>query len=135
MRILAWLLFLAAAPAAQAQMYKCTEGGKTRYSDKPIPDCKDARSIAPPTTAAPTTKATEPTKAAAQPAKPAARSAAQTSRAALTPEEQVQENRYWESRCRTLREEEQWLQSPRGQKLENHAARLGQVRQSLAACR
>lgn len=42
MKILACLLLLLAAPAAQAQMYKCTEGGKTRYSDKPISDCKNA---------------------------------------------------------------------------------------------
>jgi|SRR6185295_14849794 len=42
MRALACLLLLIAAPAVQAQMYKCTEGGKTRYSDKPISDCKNA---------------------------------------------------------------------------------------------
>jgi Domain of unknown function (DUF4124) len=42
MRVLACLLLLLAAPAAQAQMYKCTDGGKTRYSDKPITDCKNA---------------------------------------------------------------------------------------------
>jgi hypothetical protein len=42
MRTIACLLLLLAAPAVQAQMYKCTEGGKTRYSDKPITDCKNA---------------------------------------------------------------------------------------------
>ena len=41
MRALACLLLLLAAPVVQAQMYKCTEGGKTRYSDKPITDCKN----------------------------------------------------------------------------------------------
>ena len=41
MRILACLILLIAAPV-HAQMYKCTEGGKTRYSDKPIADCKSA---------------------------------------------------------------------------------------------
>lgn len=41
MRSLACLLLLLAAPAVQAQMYKCTEGGKTRYSDKPITDCRN----------------------------------------------------------------------------------------------
>ena len=40
MRALACVLLLLAAPA-HAQMYKCTEGGKTRYSDKPITDCKN----------------------------------------------------------------------------------------------
>ena len=39
MRLLACLLLALAAPA-QAQIYKCTEGGKTRFSDKPITDCK-----------------------------------------------------------------------------------------------
>jgi hypothetical protein len=42
MRVLACLLLLLAAPGAQAQMYKCTDGGKTRYTDKPITDCKNA---------------------------------------------------------------------------------------------
>ena len=42
MRTLACLLLLFAAPAVQAQMYKCTDGGKTRYSDQPITDCKNA---------------------------------------------------------------------------------------------
>ena len=41
MRALACLLLLLAAPAVQAQIYKCTEGGKTRFSDKPITDCKN----------------------------------------------------------------------------------------------
>jgi hypothetical protein len=40
MRLLACLLLALAAPAVQAQMYKCTEGGKTRFSDKPFTDCK-----------------------------------------------------------------------------------------------
>jgi len=42
MRSLLFAVLLLAVPAAQAQMYKCTEGGKTRYSDKPISDCKNA---------------------------------------------------------------------------------------------
>jgi hypothetical protein len=36
-----FLLLFAAAPAAHAQMYKCTdERGRTTYSDKPGPSCK-----------------------------------------------------------------------------------------------
>lgn len=42
MRSLLFAVLLLAVPAAQAQMYKCTDGGKTRYSDKPITDCKNA---------------------------------------------------------------------------------------------
>jgi len=41
MRAVACLLLLLAAPAVHAQIYKCTEGGKTRFSDKPIADCKN----------------------------------------------------------------------------------------------
>jgi len=40
MRFLACLLLLLAARAVHAQIYKCSEGGKTRFSDKPITDCK-----------------------------------------------------------------------------------------------
>jgi hypothetical protein len=40
MRSLACVALLLAAPLAQAQMYKCTDGGKTRFSDKPFTDCK-----------------------------------------------------------------------------------------------
>jgi uncharacterized protein DUF4124 len=40
MRALACVFLLLAASAAQAQMYKCTDGGKTRFSDKPFTDCK-----------------------------------------------------------------------------------------------
>jgi hypothetical protein len=43
MRTLACLMLLLAAPAVHAQMYKCTEGGRTRYSDKPITDCKNTQ--------------------------------------------------------------------------------------------
>lgn len=39
MRLVTCLLLLLALPA-HAQMYKCTEGGKTRFSDKPFTDCK-----------------------------------------------------------------------------------------------
>ena len=39
MKLLALALLLV-MPAAYAQMYKCTEGGKTRFSDKPFTDCK-----------------------------------------------------------------------------------------------
>jgi len=45
MRSLACLLLLAAAPLAQAQMYKCTDGGKTRFSDQPFTDCKTQNQV------------------------------------------------------------------------------------------
>ena len=121
MRTFAWLLLVLVAPAVQAQMYKCTEGGKTRYSDKPITDCKDARTVV-----APPPKAAEPTK-------PAAAKKAPDSRP--TSQQAAYERKYQASRCKELREEERWLLSPRGQRVENQATRLGQVRQALSACR
>ncbi|HUQ25806.1 MAG TPA: DUF4124 domain-containing protein [Burkholderiales bacterium] len=41
MRSLLFAVLLLAVSAVQAQMYKCTEGGRTRFSDKPIADCKN----------------------------------------------------------------------------------------------
>ena len=120
-RTLAWLILVLVAPAAQAQMYKCTEGGKTRYSDKPITDCKAARTVV-----APPPKAAEPTKATAAKKAPDSRPASQQA---------AYEKKYQASRCKELREEERWLLSARGQRVENQATRLGQVRMALAACR
>ena len=41
MRSFLFAVLLLTVPAAQAQMYKCSDGGKTRYSDKTITDCKN----------------------------------------------------------------------------------------------
>jgi hypothetical protein len=143
MRAVACLLLLLAVPAAQAQTYKCVDpSGKTRYSDKPITDCKNARTI--------TTPAPPPAAKAAggpgkmppgfpgpkAPAKPATKAkSAEPPKRVLTAAEIEQERRVEASRCKTLREEEAWLKSPRGAGVESQAARLGQVRQALAACR
>jgi Domain of unknown function (DUF4124) len=146
MKLLALALLLA-VPAAQAQMYKCTEGGKTRYSDKPITDCKSASTIAaPPTSSAPAPAGSAgkappaiakkyppplpPNKGAAKKGTPSLPQ--QTAKAAAPTEH---DKKYANAQCRELKEEEAWLLGPRGAKVEGREARLGQVRQAMAGCR
>jgi hypothetical protein len=143
MRLAACLLLLLAAPVVQAQMYKCTEGGKTRYSDKPITDCKSATTITSPTPSAPA-----PGKGPAQPPKkmalPHQKASAkkQDKKGAPPPPKELakappteHDKKYASARCRELKEEQTWLLSPRGAKVERRDERLGQVQQALAACR
>ena len=139
MRAVACLLLLLAAPAVQAQTYKCVDAsGKTRYSDKPIADCKNAQRIATPAPS-PAAKATgAPGKMPpgfAAGAKPAAKAkASEPARRSLSAAESEHERKFGASRCKTLREELAWLSSPRGARVESQEARLDQVRQALASC-
>jgi len=138
------LALLLALPDAHAQIYKCTEGGKTRFSDKPITDCKSATTVTAPPSSAPG-KAPAPSAAKGPPLPPnfkgqaakkdkkGARPAPQQTAKAPPPTEH--DKKYAKAQCRELREEETWLLSARGAKLENRDARLGQVRQALASCR
>ena len=123
MKTLTIAVLLAFSIPAQAQMYKCVdEGGKIRYTDKPIPGCKaQAKLAAPP--AAKHMPPRKPLPSAQAQAKPAAKV-----------EATEQEKAYAASRCKTLKEEEQWLLSPRGAAVQSHAEMLGQVRQALRAC-
>jgi hypothetical protein len=107
MRAIACLLLLLAAPAVQAQMYKCTEGGKTRYSDKPIADCKSAEVKGKPNTYAGT-----PTPA----------------RRKTVTKEQAE----FDNRCTQLRREQGGLR--RGPETAAREERLQQLRKDLAAC-
>ena len=117
MKTLAIAVLLAFSIPAHAQMYKCVdERGVTRYSDKPMPGCKVL------------TKAAAPAPAVAPP--PAKTPAKRAAKAEPT----EQEKAYFASRCKTLKEEQEWLLSPRGAAVEAHAARLGQVREALRAC-
>lgn len=119
MKSLALAALVALAFPAHAQLYKCVdERGKTHYSDKPIPGCKTAKTIEPP--------AAPPTQAKAKP-KPKALAKARTE-PEMSPEQ-------FASRCKTLREEREWLLSPRGAGIPSHAERLGQINHALRACR
>jgi len=146
MKLLALALLLV-FPAAHAQMYKCTDpGGKTRYSDKPIADCKSATTITAPPPAPgassagkappPTAKKMPPTPNFKGPAKQDKKgTAAPPPQQAKAADPTEHDRKYANTRCRDLREEEAWLQSPRSAQLENRDARLAQVRQGLIGCR
>ncbi len=126
MKTLTIAVLLAFSLPAQAQMYKCVdEKGKTRYTDKPIPGCKAQTKLAAPPLPA---KGVLPGKGVSPAAQAPARRAAKA-------EPTEHEKAYAASRCKTLKQEEQWLLSPRGAAVEAHDARLGQVRQALSACR
>lgn len=155
MRTLACLILFLAAPVVQAQMYKCTEDGKTRYSDKPIADCKSATTLqAPPPPEASSAPAAKrpPSKSAPKAAQkmakdvvknpaPAPRARQDSKGASPAPPQQVakavpteHDKKYAAAQCRSLKEEETWLRSPRGAKVDGRDERLAQVRQALAAC-
>ena len=145
MRLAACLLLLLAAPVAQAQMYKCTEGGKTRYSDKPITDCKSATTLKSPTPPAPEPGKGPPKKSGKSklvlpdkkgPPKKQDKKGAPPSPPEVAKAPSTQhDKKYATARCRELKEEQTWLRSPRGAKVERRDERLGQVQQALAACR
>ena len=152
MRVLAWLLLLLAVPAVQAQTYKCVdEHGKTRYSDKPIADCKSATTIStpPPSSSPGPAASSRPRKspdkkdllkhgnqreASQMAAKKGSSKPAPAQRTAKV-EPTEHDKKYAAARCKELREEEAWLQGPRGSKVEARDARLAQIRQALADCR
>lgn len=108
MRSLLFAVLLLAVPAAQAQMYKCTEGGKTRYSDKPITDCKNVE-----VRGQPNTYAGEPA----------------PSRPGRTSKERME----FDNKCSNLRQEQSRLQrAPDGPEREK---RMQDMRVDYAACR
>ena len=153
MKSLIYLVLLFAAPAVQAQMYKCTEGGKTRYSDKPIADCKSATTIAAPpppeASGAPGAKRGPSKSAPKMPQKlakdafknPVPRARQDNKGGSPSTAQQVaksdpteHDKKYAAAQCKSLKEEDMWLRSPRGAKVEGRDERLAQVRQGLAAC-
>jgi hypothetical protein len=116
-------LLLALPLAAQAEMYQCRDArGVMQFSDKPLPGCK-GRVIAKPAPPAPVTPV-----AAKPPATPAA--AAKPAAKVEAPKDPVR----LASRCKTLREQRDWLLGPRGRDVTAHDARLWQVEQALREC-
>ena len=126
MRTFTAIVLLALALPAQAQMYKCVDArGKTQYSDKPIPGCRTEKTIeAPPPSAAHPT----PAPVAKAKAKSAPKPVAKTQSDAVPPEQLA-------ARCKTLREEREWLNSAAGKEVPFHTERVAQVEQALGACR
>ena len=118
MRMIGLALLAALALPAQAQLYKCVDArGKTQYSDKPIPGCRAERTTAAPA-AKPSSKASARSKETAKPTNPEAVPPAQLA-----------------ARCKTLHEEQEWLNSAAGKTTPYHAERVAQVEQALSACR
>ena len=130
MRVLIATVLLASALPAQAQMFKCVDArGKTQYSDKPIPGCRTEKTIeAPPPRAAP---AAAPAAKAGANAKVSARpkEAPKATNPEAVPASQLA------ARCKTLREEQEWLNSADGKQVPSHTERVAQVEQALCACR
>jgi len=126
MRLAAAVCLLALVTPAHAQMYKCVdERGRTLYSDKPIPNCKTQKTVEAP---APAPQAARPAPAPSGKAKAGKATPPPVAKNDYTPEQLV-------SRCKTLREERDWLNGPRGKLVEHHTERVAQVEQALRACR
>ena len=121
MRALALVILAALALPAQAQLYKCVDArGKVEYTDNPA-NCK---SVA---------KAVEQPKA--RPAPPPVAKAKATAAPTKVAKEPELSRTQLAARCKTMREELDWLHSPRGRKIEFQTERVAQVEQGLRACR
>ena len=127
MRMIGLALLVALALPAQAQLYKCVDArGKTHYSDKPIPGCRAVRTTeTPPRGAA----------SAAPAAKPSSKASARSKETAKPTDPEAVPPSQLAARCKTLREEQEWLNSAAGKTTPYHAERVAQVEQALSACR
>ena len=126
MRSFGLVVLLAFALPAQAQLYKCVDArGKTQYSDKPIPGCRAEKTTEVP--APPRAAGSVPAPAAKAKTRTAAPPVAKTQTEAMPPE-------HLAARCRTLREEQEWLNSAAGKAVASHTERVAQVEQALRAC-
>jgi len=123
MRVLALVFLAVLAAPVQAQLYKCVDArGKVEYTDKPA-NCKSV---------AKTVEQPKPRPASPPVAKSQAKAKEAPTKVAKDPElSRVQ----LAARCKTMREELDWLNSPRGRKIEFHTERVAQVEQGLRACR
>jgi len=125
MRSLIAALLLALALPAYAQMYKCVDArGKIQYSDKPLAGCRAEKALEAPRSAA-----------AAPAPKLAARVAGRGRDAPKAANPEAVAPSQLAARCKTLREEHDWLNSADGKKVDFHTERVAQVEQALGACR
>jgi hypothetical protein len=139
------VLLVAAFPAA-AQLHKCIdERGRTQYTDKPVPGCRpvgDPQPSAAPAQPKPAAKAGAKVAAKAKPSGPAAKPyvpTAPTAKAGKPPAAKKtvaprQDRTQLASRCKSMRQEYDWLAGPRGERVENRAARIDQVKRAMNAC-
>lgn len=125
MRLLTTALLLAFVLPVQAQMYKCVDArGKTQYSDKPLPGCRAEKTLEAP----PSPKATAPAAKATAKVSAKGKQTAKASNPEAVPASQLA------ARCKTLREEQEWLNSADGKKVESYRERVGQVDVALREC-
>lgn len=127
MRSLMSALLLAFVLPAQAQMYKCVDArGKIQYSDKPIPGCRSEKTIAAPPPRAASATAPAP--------KVTARAGSRTKVAAKAANPETVPPSQLAARCKSLHDEQEWLNSADGKKVDFHTERVAQVEQALAVC-
>ena len=125
MRLLITALLLAFVLPAQAQMYKCVDAnGKTQYSDKPMPGCRAEKTMEAP----PAPKASGPAAKATAKVSAKGKQPAKATNPEAVPASQLA------ARCKTLREEQEWLKSADGKKVDFHTERVGQVEVALREC-
>lgn len=125
MRSLIAALLLALAVPAYADMYKCVDArGKIQYSDKPMPGCRAEKALEAPARNA----------AVAPAPKLAARASARGKDAPKATNPEAVAPTQLAARCKTLREEQEWLKSADGKKVDFHTERVAQVEQALGAC-
>lgn len=125
-RALGASLLLAASLAAHAQqLHRCVdERGRTFYTEHPTAKCRPVAGTQLSRPAPP------PAAAAKAPAKGAKGKKPPPKKAVLTAEERARHA----SRCKSLREQLAYLNSPRGSKVPSHTERVGQVEGALRAC-
>lgn len=129
---LALALLLAAGNAAAQQGYRCVDSaGKTFFTDKPGPNCKAVAQRGGTAAAGAFTRELRVPGEGGRPVAPAG----QTQKAGGTGLSPERERELLASRCRTYKEEIEWLNSPAGKGVENHAARVGQVNRAMRECR
>ena len=127
MRMIGLAILVAFALPAQAQLYKCVDArGKIQYSDKPIPGCRAEKTMeSPPSRAAPAPSAK---------AKATAKANTKTKEAREATNPEVPPPSQLAARCKTLRDEQEWLNSAAGKTAPYHTERVAQVEQALSMC-
>lgn len=118
-------LLLAASLPVHAQVYRCVDAtGKRSYSDKPGPGCVADRKIA-----APRPPAAEKS-AAGQTRGKDGKLIARKSEPKPPPETAAQ----LEGRCTGMRQQRDWLASPRGENAPGRDAQIAQIDKALRDC-
>lgn len=125
-RALGGSLLLAASLAVHGQqLHRCVdERGKTFYTEHPTAKCRPVGG----------TQSARP----APPPPPAAKAAAKGAKGKKPPPKKApmtaEERARFASRCKSLREQLAYLNSPRGSKAASHTERVGQVEVALRSC-